>query len=658
MCGIAGFMGDPRPADFYTPVLQAMTNAMPHRGPDSSGAWADPASGIGLSHARLAILDLSPAGAQPMESPCGRFVITFNGEIYNHPALRAALEREGDAPPHGWRGHSDTETLLALISAHGLDATLPRLVGMFAFALWDRAERTLTLVRDRLGIKPLYYGLCGSAFLFGSTPSALRQHPQWTGELDREVLALYMRFLHIPEPHCIFQGIRKLPPGATLTITPADVAVRRIPEPARYWDVRTMALRGMAAPFAGNLDDATDRLQTLIDDAVGLRMLADVPLGAFLSGGIDSTAVVAAMQRIGSRPARTFTIGFDAKGYDEATHAREVAKRLGTEHTELRLSPDDALDVIPLLPRHFDEPFADVSQIPTLIVSRLAREHVTVALSGDGGDELFGGYSRHLFGPRLWNAQRRIPLPLRRAMSAMLKGTAGRMLADAYERAENLLAPAQRHAIFRDKLLKVASALSARDRAQFHGLLVSCWNGGQSPVRGADFPESTFERPETWPPNEDFAEWMMTMDMTTYLPGDILTKVDRASMAVSLEARVPLLDHRICEFALSLPASMKIADGKGKLPLRRLLARHLPPELMDRPKQGFSVPIDSWLRGPLRPWAEELLDVRALREDGWLDPDPIRRKWREHLAGKFNWQYHLWAVLMFRAWITESAPGA
>jgi asparagine synthase (glutamine-hydrolysing) len=652
MCGIAGFWGPPRPADFFPPILEGMTRCLRHRGPDSSGAWADPASGLGLAHTRLAIIDLSPAGHQPMHSADGRFCTVFNGEVYNYAEFRRELEDAGHAPAGGWRGHSDTEAILAASAAWGLPTAVHRFVGMFALALWDSQDRTLTLLRDRLGIKPLYYGFCGDTFLFGSQPGALRRHPAFDRPLSRPALAAYLRTLYVPAPLCIHEGIRQLEPGCLLTLTEADLAARRLPEPVPYWTVNAAAEAGAARPFSGTEDEAEAELTRLLDDAVGLRMIADVPLGAFLSGGVDSSTVVALMQRRSSQRIRTFTIGFTEPAYDESGPARAVAAHLGTDHTELILSPEEAQAAIPLLPRFFDEPFADASMLPTFLVSRLARQHVTVSLSGDGGDELFGGYNRYLLAPALWRAAGRLPGPLRRLGGGMLAGLAG-PLAAILETAQNaLLPPDRRQLILRDKLQKLAAALSASGREAFFHSLASFWQRPAELLEHGNEPATRFSDPAAWPRVEDYAVWMMAMDLTTYLPGDILHKVDRASMAVALEARVPLLDHRVAEFALSLPLSFKVRDGQGKRLLRRVLYRHVPRELIERPKQGFGLPIDAWLRGPLRDWAESLLAEPRLRDSGFR-PAPVRRAWAEHLSGRANRQYHLWAVLMYQAWRVE-----
>lgn len=641
MCGIAGFFGrDCRGGDLSV-LAAAMASTLVHRGPDDAGVWADDSEGVCFAHRRLAIIDLSSAGRQPMISVCGRFVIAFNGEIYNHAELRAALESECAAV--AWRGHSDTETLLAACAAWGLEAALRRATGMFALALWDRAERRLTLARDRLGEKPLYYGWQGNAFLFGSELKALRAHPTWQAGVDRAALARYMRVGYVPTPLTIWRGIRKLLPGAILVIA-ADTPPGVLPEPTFYW----RALDVASAATAGDLDDrhAIESLDALLRQAIGGQMMADVPLGAFLSGGVDSSIVVALMQVQASRPVRTFSIGFDEADYDEARHARAVAAHLGTDHTELLLSPADALSVIPRLSEMYDEPFGDSSQIPTHLVAALARRHVAVSLSGDGGDELFGGYNRYVWGRLLWRRIGHLPRGLRllagrliTAISPMRWDSLGAVLP------QRMRLPA-----FGDKLHKLAGVVGAADADEFYQRLISQQREPGSIVIGATDAESWAEREAKVFAGHDLSERMMFHDLVGYLGDDILTKVDRAAMAVSLETRVPLLDHRIVEFALRLPLHMKIRNGQGKWLLRQVLYRYVPQNLIERPKQGFSIPLDAWLRGPLRDWAEELLDEGRLNHEGYLHPEPIRQKWREHLSGHRNWQHWLWNVLMFQAW--------
>lgn len=636
MCGLAGFF---RPGGLVPQARDhalSMADQIVSRGPDDAGVWTDEGGGIALAHRRLSVLDLTQAGHQPMVSSSGRYVIAFNGEIYNHLALRDELAAAGRAS--AWRGHSDTETLLAGFDVWGIDATVRRVVGMFAFAIWDRQARTLTLGRDRLGEKPLYYGWQKGTLLFGSELKALRSHPDFLAAIDRDALALMMRYNAIPAPYSIYQAIRKLPPGTTLALS----AEKQEAEPRAYWDACHAVAHGLAHPFTGTPSEAVDRLDVLLQDAVGRQMVADVPLGAFLSGGVDSSVVVALMQAQSSRPVHTFTIGFHEAGYDEAGHAKAVARHLGTNHTELYVTARQAMDVIPRLPSLYCEPFADASQIPTFLVSQLARRHVTVALSGDGGDELFGGYSRYLQGQRLWGRVSRWPLGLRRPLAMAIRALP--------PRAWDHLFPTWR---LGDKLHKGAALLAARTSAGFYRDLVSHWPDPSDLVLSSREPPTALTDPARQPLTDEFVHQMMALDLVSYLPDDILVKVDRAAMGASLETRVPLLDHRLVEYAWTLPQAYKLRDGEGKWPLRQLLYRYVPRELIDRPKMGFGVPLDSWLRGPLRDWAEGLLDEARLRQEGYLNATRVRATWREHLAGQRDWQYRLWGVLMFQAWLAE-----
>ncbi|WP_448203398.1 asparagine synthase (glutamine-hydrolyzing) [Azospirillum sp. sgz302134] len=643
MCGFCGFLAesDRRPAfgpeaGAFEAVARRMADTIAHRGPDGEAVWADEAAGIALGHRRLAIVDLSPLGRQPMESADGRWVIAYNGEIYNFQDLRAELESAG----HRFRGHSDTEVLLEGCAAWGVERTVKRLVGIFAFALWDRRDRVLYLVRDHLGVKPLYWARMNGTLLFGSQPKALRAHPAFAAEIDRDALAAYMRFSYVPAPHSVYKGVSKLEPGTLLTVRPG-----REPERTVYWDAGTAARAGIDDRLSLSDADATDALESLLKDAVGRQMMADVPLGAFLSGGIDSSTVVALMQAQSDRPVRTFTIGFGEGDYDEAAHARAVATHLGTEHTDLRVDAGHALDSIPRLADWYDEPFADSSQIPTLLVSEMTRRSVTVALSGDGGDELFAGYNRYFWGPAVWRRMASVPAGLRRGAAGLIRA----VRPQSWDALAALVPASRRPRQPGDKLHKLAGVLGAGDPDALYRRLVSQWDEPETLVRHGREPRGLLWS-EGSAAISDFVERMQYLDTVTYLPDDILAKVDRASMGVSLEARVPLLDHRVVEFAWRVPLSQKIRDGKGKWLLRQVLYRHVPRDLVERPKSGFAVPIDSWLRGPLRDWAEDLLDESRLRADGFFDPAPIRARWAEHLEGTRNNQHQLWSVLMFQAW--------
>jgi len=643
MCGIAGILDSSDP-ERCAPV-QRMVSFIRYRGPDDSGVWCDQAVGLALGHARLSILDLSPDGHQPMVSASGRYVISYNGEVYNFAELRTELGQAGAK----FRGHSDTEVILAAFEEWGIEKAVQRFVGMFAFALWDRAERQLTLVRDRLGEKPLYYGWQGETFLFGSELKALCAHPSWRGDINRGVLASYMRYGYVPLPHSIYLGICKLLPGTWLKIS-ADDPPGRMPVPITYWSAREV---GMQEPLTDLSDAAaTHALDSLLRQSVGRQMISDVPLGAFLSGGIDSSTIVALMQCQSSRPVRTFSIGFSESDYDEALHAKVVAAHLGTDHTELYLSAEEALGVIPRLPEIYDEPFGDSSQIPTHLVAVLARKHVTVALSGDGGDELFGGYNRYSWGRSIWSRIGPVPQGFRHGVGRMLTA----LSPAAWDCIGKLLPRRLRQPTLGDRIHKLASVIDVDGPDELYRRLVSQHREPGSLIVGADETPIWADAEAAAFSRSDFTERMMFHDLVGYLTDDILTKVDRAAMAVSLETRVPLLDHHLIEFAWRLPLAMKIRDGQGKWLLRQVLYRYVPRELIDRPKQGFGIPLDAWLRGPLREWAEELLDEHRLRREGYMHPAPIRKKWDEHLSGKRNWQYWLWNVLMFQSWLSAKQP--
>ena len=674
MCGFAGFLSrQPSGQGGLEALATQMANAIQHRGPDDSGAWADAQAGIALGFRRLSIIELSPAGHQPMVSGSGRFVIAFNGEIYNHLEMRAELQ-DADAAA-AWRGHSDTETLLAGFEAWGVEATLKKTVGMFAIALWDAQTRTLHLARDRFGEKPLYYGWAGSgagrAFVFGSELKALRAFPGFGNPVCRQALAQYMRFMYLPAPRSIYQGIYKLEPGCLLSIqgaAPAAAPAQPLRPPAvydslslsRWWSLADVVKAGAQNPITDEVA-AVNALEQRLAEAVRLQSLADVPLGAFLSGGVDSSVIVALMQqqarKSGGGPVKTFTVGFEEAGFDESPYARAVAQHLGTEHAELFVTAAEAQAVIAQLPAMYDEPFADSSQIPTHLVCRAARQHVTVALSGDAGDELFGGYNRYFWGPRIWNKLAVLPYAVRQALGAAITSVpvAGW---DALSRPVNALLPGGKGiARAGDKAHKLGARLrGVRNLDDLYLSLVSEWQDLAQLVRGEGDglvvePPSLLDDPAPAHGVEASQLRMMYRDSMTYLPDDILCKVDRAAMAVSLETRVPFLDHRVAELAWQLPLGMKIRGGQGKWALRQVLYRHVPRELIERPKAGFGIPVGQWLCGPLRNWVESLLDEKRLQAEGYFYPAPIRQKWAEHLAGQRDHTASLWAVLMFQAWL-------
>ncbi|MFO0895605.1 MAG: asparagine synthase (glutamine-hydrolyzing) [Phycisphaerales bacterium] len=650
MCGLAGFVDFQRRIRDPKSTLEAMHRCIAYRGPDDSGTWFDPATATGFAHRRLSIVDLSPEGHQPMASESGRFTIVFNGEVYNFADLRAELEPAG----HRFRGHSDTEVMLAAFEEWGVEASVRRFVGMFAFALLDHRERRLTLVRDRLGIKPLYVGRVGdgeSILAFASELKPFLHLPGFRNHVDRDALAAYLRFLYVPGPMSIYQGVRKLLPGHMLHVDLASGAEKDV----CYWNARAVAERGVSDPVELSDADAESQLESLLKDAVKLRMIADVPLGAFLSGGIDSSTVVAIMQSLSPRPVKTFTIGFKEAAYDEAEHARRVAEHLGTDHTDLRLSPEETMASIPTIAELYDEPFADSSQIPTWLVSKLARTKVTVSLSGDGGDELFGGYHRYVYGDVIWRRMQSIPRPLRAAAGAMLQAVPAGGWDAFFSVADPLLPRHWRHKLPGQKMHKLGVMARARSGDEVYRSLLSAWMepdrmvvSGREPLTGVDDPERQAQLP-------DLLRRMMYTDLVTYLVDDILTKVDRATMGVSLEGRVPLLDHRVVEYAWRLPLRQKFRDGQGKWLLRQVLYRHVPKDLVERPKMGFGIPIDDWLRGPLRPWAEGLLDPARLRREGFLHPEPIHTEWRHYLRGSGN-HNRIWGILMFQTWLDRYKP--
>jgi len=636
MCGLTGFLGTE--VNNAADTLIKMATSLQHRGPDDQDIWLD--NDVGLAHRRLSILDLSPDGRQPMLSPSGRYIIVYNGEVYNFKDIRSQLS--GIA----WRGHSDTEVILAAIETWGLEAALKQFVGMFALALWDRQTRTLHLVRDRLGIKPLYYGWSGKTFLFGSELKALRAWPYFEAEINRDALALFLRHNYVPTPYSIYENIYKLPQGHILSIS-VDTKPNNLPEPKAYWSAKHIIETANA--FSGSSEEAIEQLESLLKDAIKLRMVADVPLGAFLSGGIDSSTVVALMQNLSCQPVNTFSIGFQEDIYNEAKYAKAVAEHLNTNHTELYVSGKEAMEVIPELPRLYDEPFAAYSQIPLYLISKLARQQVTVALSGDGGDELFAGYTRYIWASKIWKKMNSVPLSVRKILANILQSVPPHLWDRIFKQLVPILPSKFQQTLPSDKLYKLANILSLNTADEIYQHLVSDWK--QNIVIGADIVPYALNDKNIIDTFPNFTERMMYLDLMTYLPDEVLAKVDRATMGASLEARVPLLDHRVVEFAWQLPLSLKLHDGQGKYPLRQILYKYVPKELIERPKMGFAVPIDEWLRGSMRDWAGDMLSSERLKREGFLNHTAIQEKWLEHSSGKRNWQNHLWNVLMFETWL-------
>lgn len=653
MCGLSGFLGGlPLNADEAKRLLSAMNDKLVHRGPDAGNVWHDSESRIGLAHRRLAIVDLSEAGLQPMASPSRRYLMAFNGEVYNHIMLRQELERASLAP-NSWRGHSDTESLLACFDAWGIETTLQKSTGMFAIAVWDRQRQELTLARDRFGEKPLYYGWQGQGehrvLLFGSELKVLRAHPAFSAGVDRGSLCLLLRHNYIPAPWSIYENIHKVPPGCTLTMSIADQQAK----PRPYWDACRAVLNGAASPFEGSFEDASIELERRLCGAIGQQMVADVPLGAFLSGGIDSSLIVALMQAQSTRPIKTFTIGTHFTEYNEAKHAKAVARHLGTDHTELYVTADDAMAVIPKLASMYCEPFADSSQIPTYLVSHLTRNHVAVSLSGDGGDEIFAGYNRYLAAPSAWRKLSKMPGFSRHIAATVLNAISPK----TWDQAARWLPVGRQFTGFGDKVHKAASVLSSNNFHEVFYGLVSNINNPEQWVPGGVEHTTLFTSSQSLLLGLGDVERMMTLDAISYLPDDIMVKVDRAAMACSLETRAPFLDHNIFEFAWQLPMHMKLNQGKTKRILREVLYRHVPHSLIDRPKSGFSIPLHRWLRGPLRDWAASLLEPRRVAATGLLDPQLVDACWSEHLSGRFNRTPQLWTVLMFMSWYENLTDG-
>jgi asparagine synthase (glutamine-hydrolysing) len=650
MCGLAGFFD--RSAKLSQEegqvLLREMGNRIQHRGPDDHGEFYEPNFGVGVSFRRLAILDLSPTGHQPMSSASGRYTMAYNGEIFNYKRLQGELAEQSLLP--SLKGTSDTEIMLACFEAWGIQATVKKFIGFFAIALWDHQENCLYLIRDRVGVKPMYYGWFGTALIFGSELKALRAHPSFHAEIDRESLAQFLQFSYVPAPNSIYKGVSKLPSGTILKVS-ADGSSQG---PTPYWSLDEASVSGARNRFSGSREDAVLELERLLKDCIGLRMIADVPLGAFLSGGVDSSLVVALMQAQSSIPVRTFSVGFQRGDYDEAEFAKEVAKHLGTNHTEHYVSDQDALDVVPLLPSMFDEPFGDPSQIPTYLVSKMAREHVTVSLSGDGGDELFGGYNRYSVAQKLWKLNQKYSARSRNVMIATLKS----LPPSSWEKIYSLFrwAMPSRLKIKRvsERIDVLQSALAAKSQMDLYQRIMSHWDSPETTVLGAKKRNTIGFEERSFADELEFSDGMMLTDMKTYMQEDVLAKVDRASMAVSLEAREPLLDHRLIEFALSLPTEWRVTRSNSKQLLRDVLYRHVPKELIERPKQGFAAPVGEWINGPLKDWADQLLDESLLNTQGFLDPKPILKMLSEHRSGRRNWQFALWNVLMFQAWLEDN----
>lgn len=649
MCGINGFYS--KYSNNFDNIIAKMNSAISHRGPDTNGIWSDSNSGIVFGHQRLSIIDLSIAGNQPMQSNSGRFILTYNGEVYNHLEIRRELKHKNSNTK--WRGSSDTETLLEAIDYWGIEIALQKIDGMFAFGLWDKKKRSLILARDRAGEKPLYYGWQGEGknkvFLFGSELKALKTHPMFSGEINRNSIALQLRHNCIPAPYSIYKDIHKLMSGNYLELKESDLKKNLLPISKSYWSYTETAKNQNNNHFSLSEEDIKKDLEKHLKLSVKKQMISDVPLGAFLSGGIDSSTIVALMQSQSSNPVKTFTIGFSENDYDESKYAKKIANHLGTDHTELYVSSKKAMDVIPKIPCIYDEPFSDSSQIPTFLVSQLAKNHVKVAISGDGGDELFCGYNRYLMSKKFLNMFRFIPLSLRKTLASSIQ----LISSQNWNKISNYLPGLNDHVNFGDKIHKGASVLESQTLYDYYYKLCSHWKNPNKVVVNCKEPKTLLTDLNQDLKNFDIQQQMMILDFITYLPDDILTKVDRAAMACSLETRVPFLDHKLIEHVWKIPHSLKFRNGKGKWILRQILEQYVPKDLTERPKMGFGVPIGIWLRGPLKDWAENLLSEKRLKQEGFFNPKPIRDKWMEHLSGKKNWQYDLWDILMFQAWIDE-----
>lgn len=657
MCGIAGCVSKELAPDLLMPVVRAMTDSIKYRGPDDEGHWINPDFGVALGHRRLSILDLSPLGHQPMVSQSGRYTITYNGEVYNYMDIRRDLEKDGVQ----FRGTSDTEVMLEAFEQFGIDKAVSRFNGMFAFAVWDSVAKELSLVRDRFGVKPLFYHVSPWGVAFASELKAFASIPHFSRRVNKEALRLFMQFCYVPAPYSILDGIWKLTPGSIVTIptknfrSAASSQFSPYPEtsvvsPRRYWSAWNKALEGITNPRNVDESQVVEELDVLLRDAVRLRMISDVPVGAFLSGGIDSSLVVALMQEQSSSSVRSFSIGFNEDGYNEAVFAKKIANHLGTDHTELYVTSEVARSMIPKLAFMYDEPFGDSSQIPTSLVSELARQRVTVSLSGDGGDEFFGGYQRYMWGDRLWRIMKWLPRNIRSLAGKSLQKIPVQSWDTFFHTFGSMIPAKLQAARMGEKLHRFAAFLNSKNRSDLYVNLQSFWSSSDDLVPSAQSVRTDHLQEDS---RFNFFELMMIIDAVTYLSDDILTKVDRATMAVSLEGREPLLDYRLFEFAWSMPLSMKYAEGKGKKILRTVLSKYVPLSLFDRPKMGFGIPLGSWLRGPLRKWADELLDPDDIRSQGYLNAELIHRQWRKHLSGERDLSASLWNVLMFQSWLQK-----